>query len=262
MTEIVDLTETTAPKSDQLNADDLIAGPRTIRVTRVSLLGGDQPIAINFEGDNGKPYKPCKSMRRVMVRIWGPDGSKYAGHEMTLYCDPTVKFGGQEVGGIRISHMSGIDKPVTIALTATRASRKPFTVKPLERSAAPAAGGDEVVFAAALVEAKKGRDAFQAWWKGAGKSERDALRPRLKELEAATKEAETPDDDPFPTASDGADQPDAEPEAVTLTRLDGSTVEGMPIERARETLAVDLDAAETPAEKRELREKNAWAGDA
>jgi len=43
-----------------------------------------------------------------------------------------VKWGGLEVGGIRISHMSHIDKPVTIALTATRGNKKPVTVKPLE----------------------------------------------------------------------------------------------------------------------------------
>ena len=47
-----------------------------------------------------------------------------------------------------------------------------------------------------------------------------------------------------------------------LSRVLSGHWKGMPIERARETLAVDLDAAETPAEKRELREKNAWAGDA
>ena len=128
-----DLGTTIAPKSDQTNADDLITGPRTITVTKVSLLtAADQPIAINYEGDNGKPYKPCKSMRRVMVSIWGPDGATYAGRSMTLYRDPDVKFGGMAVGGIRISHMSHIEKPVTMALTVTRANRKPFTVQPLQ----------------------------------------------------------------------------------------------------------------------------------
>ncbi|WP_230683990.1 hypothetical protein, partial [Streptococcus pneumoniae] len=35
------------------------------------------------------------------------------------------------VGGIRISHMTDIDSAMTMALTATKGSRKPFTVKPL-----------------------------------------------------------------------------------------------------------------------------------
>ena len=129
---MTDLSLTVAPKSDQLNYDDLIAGPRTITVTRVS--GRDtaeQPIAINFEGDSGKPYMPCKSMRRVLIHVWGKDGSQYPGRSMTLYGDPDVQFGGLKVGGIRISHMSGLSEPTTLVLTATRASRKPFTVKPL-----------------------------------------------------------------------------------------------------------------------------------
>ncbi len=137
---MIDISQTVAPRSDQLNADDLIVGPRTIRVTRVSKMSEpDQPIAIYFEGDGGKPYKPGKSMRRVMLRIWGADGSAYAGRRMTLFRDDGVQFGGVAVGGIRISHMSGISSAVTMALTATKAQRVPYTVKPLaeERSPAP-----------------------------------------------------------------------------------------------------------------------------
>ena len=128
----IDMRPTIIPKSDQLNSDDLITGPITIKVTKVSLCKEpEQPIAVNFEGDSGKPYKPGKSMRRVLVNIWGPDGAAYVGRSMTLYRDETVKFGGLDVGGIRISHLSNITRPVTMALTASRAARKPFTVQPL-----------------------------------------------------------------------------------------------------------------------------------
>jgi hypothetical protein len=130
---MTDMLATIQPKSDQLNADDLIGGVlKVIKVTSVSRCKQpEQPIAIGFEGDNGKPYKPCKSMRRVMVNVWGPDGASYVGRSMELYRDDTVKFAGLDVGGIRISRMSDISKPVTMALTETRASKKPFTVKPL-----------------------------------------------------------------------------------------------------------------------------------
>ena len=137
---MTDLGLTIAPKTDQLNADHLLAGPLTIRITRVSLASeADQPISIHYDGDDGKPYRPCKSMRRVLVQVWGRDGNAYTGRSMTLYRDHGVQFGGVAVGGIRISHMTGIDKPVTMALTATRANRKPFTVKPLveEKAAQP-----------------------------------------------------------------------------------------------------------------------------
>lgn len=129
---MIDMTDTIIPKSDQLNADDLIGGSLTIHVTKVSRASSpEQPIAINFEGDNGKPYKPCKSMRRVLVRCWGPDGSAYVGRGLTLYRDDRVKFGGAEVGGIRISHMTHIDGPIQMALTETKAKRVPFRVLPL-----------------------------------------------------------------------------------------------------------------------------------
>lgn len=136
---MVDLGATISPKSDQLNSDDLIGGPMTIKITKVSASPSspEQPVNIHYEGDNGKPYKACKSMRRVLVQAWGRDGSKYVGRSMTLYRDPKVMFGGIAVGGIRISHMSHIDGEMTMALTATRGSRKPYTVKPLKVTEAP-----------------------------------------------------------------------------------------------------------------------------
>lgn len=129
----MDMRQAIVPKSDQLNSDDLIAGPITVKITAVTVRGGqEQPVSVSFEGDQGKPYKPCKSMCRALVTAWGADSSKYVGRSMTLYCDPKVRWAGMEVGGIRISHMSHIDSPLTMALTATRGNKKPFTVQPLE----------------------------------------------------------------------------------------------------------------------------------
>lgn len=129
----MNLAPTITPKSDQLNADDLITGPITIKVT--ALKGSNepqQPVSIHYEGDNGKPYKPCKSMRRVLVSAWGANGAEYVGRSMTLYRDEAVAFGGIQVGGIRISHLSHIDKDLTMALTVSKTSRKPYTVRILE----------------------------------------------------------------------------------------------------------------------------------
>lgn len=132
----VDLTKAAAPKSDQLNADDLIGGSRTIKITKVSGNADDkQPISVYFEGDNGKPYKPCKSMTRILIRVWGNVAANFIGRTLTLYRDDKVLFGGIEVGGIRISHMSDITEAITMSLTASRASRKPYTVRPLGNAA-------------------------------------------------------------------------------------------------------------------------------
>lgn len=131
-----DMKQVIVPKSDQLNADDLLSGPITIKITAVNVKGGqEQPVSISYEGDNGKPYKPCKSMCRVLVSAWGADSSLYVGRSLTLYCDPRVKWGGMEVGGIRISHMTNIADTMTMALTVTRANKKPFIVQPLVNAA-------------------------------------------------------------------------------------------------------------------------------
>lgn len=122
--------DTIEPKSDQLNADDLIAGPITVCIEGVKRSQEPtQPIDVMIAGH--RPYRPCKSMRRVMIAIWGDRGQDWIGQSITLYCDPNVKYGGVAVGGIRISHMSGIDKEQKLMLTATRAKRVPFIVQPL-----------------------------------------------------------------------------------------------------------------------------------
>jgi hypothetical protein len=146
---MIDMANTVIPKSDQLNSDDLIAAPRTIRISKISADPGsaEQPILIHFDGDGGKPYKPCKSMRRVLIHVWGRDGLKYVGRSMTLYRDEKVMWGGVAVGGIRISHMSDMEADMTMALTATRSSRKPYTVRPLETQPATPIESDSLQLA-------------------------------------------------------------------------------------------------------------------
>lgn len=190
--QVVDLRPTIVPKSDQLNADDLIGQSLTIKVTQVALTGdGDQPFAIHYEGDNGKPFKPCKSMRRVMVSVWGSDGHAFIGRRMTLYRDEKVQFGGQAVGGIRISHMSDIDRDITMPLTATRGHRKPYTVKALPAPAGKSAVALDVILAAGRAAAARGSVALTAWWGPLSKPEKLAAKPTLdSELKPAASKAD------------------------------------------------------------------------
>lgn len=127
----MDLTESIAPKSDQLNAEDLLTGPRTFTVEKVTKGSAEQPVDIHLVEFPGRPFRPSKTVRRILVNAWGPDASAYTGRRMTLYRDPAVKFGGMDVGGIRVSHLSHIDKALTVALAVTRGKRAPYTVKPL-----------------------------------------------------------------------------------------------------------------------------------
>lgn len=153
-------------KTDQLNADDLMGGPITVRITKVVFKGSEQPCHVYFEGDAGKPYKPGKSMGRVMTAAWGKDYNLWAGESMTLYRDPEVKMKGMAVGGIRISHMTRLQRPLTMPLTATRGVKSLFTVQPLredgtprraelspeEKAAAAKAKADEIISSIAKAE--------------------------------------------------------------------------------------------------------------
>lgn len=169
---MTDLSQTIIAKSDQLNADDLIGRSITIEINKVSgVESKEQPISIHYKGDENKPWKPCKSMRRVLVFVWGKDGAAYVGKKLTLYRDEKVKFGGIEVGGIRISHMSGITEPMTMALTASKANKKPFTVKPLIESD----DGIKDLKRMGEIQAKKGIEALKTWWGGLGAERQNKL---------------------------------------------------------------------------------------
>lgn len=130
-TEHDSLRDTITPKSDQLNADDLMGTTLTITVRDVRRGSADQPVIIDYDNDNGRPYKPCKSMRRVLIYAWGDNGKSWVGKSMTLYNDPDVKFGGVMVGGIRISHLSHIGATMLMQLTATRGKKAAYRVDPI-----------------------------------------------------------------------------------------------------------------------------------
>ena len=128
------LLDTIEPKSDQLNADDLVTGPMTVTIRDVARgQTSEQPVQIVLDGH--RPYMPCKSMRRVLIAAWGDRGKDWIDKSLTLYCDPTVKFGGVAVGGIRISHLSHLDNDLAIMLTTTRSRRALYKVARLKAAA-------------------------------------------------------------------------------------------------------------------------------
>ena len=126
----MDIADTILAKSDQINAADLVI-PVTVTVEGVEGVGGDQPVNVFVAEFPGKADRPSKSMRRVLVKLWGPRSADYAGRRLTIYNDPTVTWAGKAVGGIRISHASHIDKPVTMSLALAKGKLAPFTVQPL-----------------------------------------------------------------------------------------------------------------------------------
>lgn len=138
---MIDISRTVLPRSDQLNADSLLGGPITICITQVRELDADdQPIAIHYAGDDGKPYKPNLSMRRVMLLLWEKNAENYSGRWLTLYRDPDVRFGKDKVGGICISHMSDIGRDQEVLITAKRSAKKIVKIRLLQP---PQGGGNQ-----------------------------------------------------------------------------------------------------------------------
>lgn len=131
MNDVTDLSRTIVSKSDQLNAEDLMAGPITVTIQDIRANdASDQPISLYIDGGR-QPFKPCKTMRRLLIFAWGKDGRAWVGRSMTLFNDPDVKWGGVKVGGIRISHLSHIETDIVLALSETKGKRKPHHIKRL-----------------------------------------------------------------------------------------------------------------------------------
>ncbi|TCO70246.1 hypothetical protein [Rhodovulum euryhalinum] len=186
----IDITAAIRPKSDQLNADDLLTGPRTIRIRDVQVVSGEQPVSVFFDGDEGRPWKPAKSALRVLAAVWGPDASRWVGMHCTIYNDETVTWAGVAVGGIRVSAMEGLSQPRTLMLTKTRGRKAGVTIQPLVVSKSGASDRwRERLFAVA--ESSDAPTVDEAWSKvpEAVKSELgDGLYDQLVALETAARE--------------------------------------------------------------------------
>ena len=195
----MDISDTIAPTSDQLDAVDLLSGPRTFTITKVSRGTSEQPVQIHL-AEFPRPWRPGKSMRRVLVAAWGPDAAVYVGRKITLYCDPNVKFGGERVGGTRISHMSHLPKGkrISVPLLISRGKSTMWTVEPLAETASPTEPTAEQI-------AKADREQLAAWWR-AHPGLRKQIEARVAELtaDAAPEQPEQGDDDwPEPATPGG-----------------------------------------------------------
>jgi len=158
----MDLTDSITPRSDQINADDLLAGPITVTINEVTKGKAEPPFDFQLAEFPGRAYRPSKSMRRVIVVSWGPEASVYAGRQLTLFRNPEITFGKDKVGGIQISHLSHIAGPITLALTETRGKRRDFTVKPIETK--PAAFDPNVNEWLELIESAQTQAQLRGVW--------------------------------------------------------------------------------------------------
>lgn len=184
----MDLTDTIAPTSDQLDAVDLLSGPRTFTIKGVKAGNSEQPVQIALE-EFPRVWRPGKSMRRVLVAAWGPDASQYVGRRVTLYCDPTVVFGGQAVGGTRVSHLSHIDKPVKVPLLVTRGKSAIYVVEPLTEHAAPSTPSEPTADEIAACEDVA---TLREMYRRSSPERQEQIKARVSELQALDAEQVQP----------------------------------------------------------------------
>jgi hypothetical protein len=150
---------TAEPRSDQWNADDFTSGPRTFAIAGVKDGAAEQKYDIALEGE-ARAWRPPLTQLRVLMAAWGDDSNVWVGRRVTLYQDPTIRFGKEVLGGVRISHLSHLDKPKNFKITTTRGKRETYTVQPLPDAPAPRnflqeanAAGDDIAALRALYTA-------------------------------------------------------------------------------------------------------------
>lgn len=160
----MNIEDTLAPKSDQLDAVDLLGGEQTFTISGVRRGNNEQPVQIDL-AEFPRTWRPSKGMRRVLVACWGPDASKYVGRRVTLYCDTEVVFGSEKVGGTRIRALSHIDGPKSVPMIVKRGRSSVFTVQPLPDAPAPSE-----------------LDSLRAEWKTAEPERRAEIEARVAEL--------------------------------------------------------------------------------
>lgn len=134
MSDSLSFADTIVPRSDQVNADDLVAGPATCTITKVTRGSDEQPMMVHLDAYPGRPYKPCKGMRRVLLALWGDTASTWAGRRIRIYRNEDVKWGGENVGGIRINGMSDIPAGCVVPVTVSRGKKEKQRVDKLERA--------------------------------------------------------------------------------------------------------------------------------
>jgi hypothetical protein len=174
----MDISETLTPNSQQLDAIELIDGPRTFTVKKVDVnLKSEQPVHVHFE-EFPRPWKPGINMRRVLGTGWGKDSSGWVGKRVTLYYDPEVRYGAGKPGGSRVSHMSHLDGPLNVPILLSQGNPGVWRVQPLSENApipsATETGNNPNTEIAEL----------RAAWKDADDTEKARIESRVAELQA------------------------------------------------------------------------------
>ena len=127
--QITDISAYVQAKSDQINAADLVGGPITARI-RAVVDDGAGTARVWLDGHD-RYWRASKGMLRVMADLWGGNPTAWIGQWVRLYREPTIEYGGEPLGGVRLCGVSGIDRPRTAAVTEKRGKKKVYKLDPI-----------------------------------------------------------------------------------------------------------------------------------
>lgn len=156
--------------TDQLNYEDFLGGlRRVVTIAKVEKGRKEAQYDIAIEGDD-RYWRPPATILKLLQLAYGDEGADWVGKSAMLYGDPEVKMKGVKVGGIRVSHLSHIDKPLIASLAVTRGQMGNFRIDPLPD--APSAAPN-----AAKIAALRGE------WDAADEARRAEIKAEVAELQ-------------------------------------------------------------------------------
>lgn len=175
---------TAEPRSDQLNADDLIGRTMTVTIADVKPGTAEQKYDIHLREVEGRVWRPPLTVLRVLMAAYTDESANWIGKRATLYRDDKVSFGSDAVGGIRVSHLSDLPdgKPLDVKVTTKRGRRTPVRVQPLVETAPPT---EAIEPTAEQVAACTDLEQLGDMWRASGPDRRAQIEERVAEIRAA-----------------------------------------------------------------------------
>lgn len=163
---------TAEPRSDQINFEDFVGGPKIYTIGGVRAGTAEQKYDIQLQGEE-RVWRPPLTVLRILIACWGDDATVWQGRQAELYGDPSIRFGKEAVGGIRIKALSHLDEPKTVTVTVARGKRQKITVQPLPVQESPQDAPQQADWYAAIEEAAGDTGALRTLWQTASKAGAD-----------------------------------------------------------------------------------------
>ncbi|MGC5028182.1 hypothetical protein ACLQ3K_25835 [Tsukamurella sp. DT100] len=117
--------------TDQLNYEDFLGG-KTMVATITGIKVGTKEAQYDISiSEDSRVWRPPATLLKIMEAIWGEESDNWIGQRVQLFGDPNVMMAGKKVGGIRLSHVSGISETSRLLLSTTRGNKAVFVVEPL-----------------------------------------------------------------------------------------------------------------------------------